>query len=107
MAEITKLIGDRLKVIRKSRGLTQEKLAELVGLEPQSISYMESGRFAPSPDTLQKLSEALNAKPYEFYYFDEVSPDFMEKVLFNALKNDKKMLKTFYNIYKSIEYLES
>ncbi|MBR6126800.1 helix-turn-helix transcriptional regulator [bacterium] len=102
--DIKVLIGRRIKAIRKSRGLTQEKLCELIGIEPQSMSYIETGKFAPAPDTLQKLSDVLKVKPYEFYYFDKISDDEMEKILTDAIKNDKKLLKILYNVYKSLEY---
>ena len=102
--DIKILIGSRIKAIRKSRGFTQEKLCELIGIEPQSMSYMETGKFAPAPDTLQKLSNVLNVKPYEFYYFENIDEKEMEQTLKNAIKKNKKLLKILYNVYKSIEY---
>ena len=104
MTDIKKFIGHRIKSIRKSKGFTQEELCEIIGIEPQSMSYMETGKFAPSPETLQKLSDALGVKPYEFYYFDQISEIEMEKILANAIKKNKILLKIFYSIYKSIEY---
>ncbi|MBQ8458572.1 helix-turn-helix transcriptional regulator [bacterium] len=104
MTDIKKLVGQRIKTIRKNKKFTQEKLAEQIGIEPQSLSYMESGKFAPSPDTLQKLSEILGVKPFEFYYFEDITEVEMEKTLIHALQNDKKLLKILYNIYKSIQY---
>ncbi len=104
MKDIKILIGKRIKTIRKSKGFTQEKLAELIGIEPQSLSYMETGKFAPSPDTLEKLAKVLNISPYEIYYFSDISEKEMEKTLVSAFKNDKKILKMFYRIYKSIQY---
>ena len=98
------LVGQRIKKIRKSKKYTQEKLAELIGIEPQSLSYMETGKFSPSPDTLQKLGEMLNVKPYEFYYFENITEDEMTCDIIKALKEDKKFLRLVYNIYKSIQY---
>ena len=57
MSDFKKLLGKRIQNIRKSKGLTQEKLAELINIEPPSLSYLETGKYAPSIDTLQKLSE--------------------------------------------------
>lgn len=102
--DIKVLVGQRIKKIRKSKKYTQEKLAELIGIEPQSLSYMETGKFSPSPDTLQKLGEILNVKPYEFYYFEDIAEKEMKETVFNALENDQKFLKLVYNIYKSIQY---
>ena len=102
--DIKVLVGQRIKKIRKSKKDTQEKLAELIGIEPQSLSYMETGKFSPSPDTLQKLGEILNVKPYEFYYFEDITEDEMIGDIIKALKEDKKFLRLVYNIYKSIQY---
>ena len=104
MTDIKQRIGKRIKSIRKERGFTQEKLAEMIGIEPQSLSYMESGKFSPSPDTLQKMSNVLNVKPFEFYYFDEVSDEEMFTVLKNALQKDNKLLKILYSVYKYLQY---
>ena len=41
-------IGFRLYTKRKERGYTQEKLAELMDVTPQTISYAESGKKAMS-----------------------------------------------------------
>lgn len=102
--DIKVLVGQRIKKIRKSKKYTQEKLAELIGIEPQSLSYMETGKFSPSPDTLQKLGEILSVKPYEFYYFEDITEDEMIGDIIKALKEDKKFLRLVYNIYKSIQY---
>lgn len=45
---------------RKSRGFTQEELAEKVGIGQQSLSRMEQGHIAPKFERLQDFAEALN-----------------------------------------------
>ena len=52
-----KLLGKRIKQIRKSLGFTQEKLSELIDIETSSLSGIESGRFFPSLHVLNKMSE--------------------------------------------------
>ena len=44
---------------RKKKGLTQAQLAELVGVDQALVSRWESGRVKPSPESMQKLKEAL------------------------------------------------
>ncbi|RAI14316.1 MAG: XRE family transcriptional regulator [Candidatus Melainabacteria bacterium] len=104
MNDIKALVGQRIKTIRKYRKYTQEQLAELIGIEPQSLSYMETGKFSPSPDTLQKLGEVLKVQPYEFYYFEQISEKEMENTIVDVIKTDKKFLKMVYNLYKSMQY---
>ena len=45
--DIRKQVGKKIQKIRKSKGFTQEKLAELIGIEPPSLSYIETGKFSP------------------------------------------------------------
>lgn len=47
--------GKKLKKIRKSKGLTQEKLAELAGVHEKHISKLELGIYKPNLDTLKKI----------------------------------------------------
>ncbi len=81
MSDFKKLLGKKIQIIRKSKGLTQEKLAELIDIETPSLSYLETGKYSPSIETLQKLSEVLMIEPWEFYYFNEISEDKMKTEL--------------------------
>lgn len=49
----------QLKEVRKSEGITQEHLAELVGTKKSNISRLESGRYNPSLDFLVKVADGL------------------------------------------------
>ncbi len=53
------LIGKKLAVQRKSLKLTQTQLAELIGVEPETISRIESGAVAPSIERLASYAQAL------------------------------------------------
>ena len=104
MRNIKKLLGNRIRELRKARKLTQEQLAELVGIGTPNISYIETGRFAPSADTLEKLADVLQVPPYEFYNFEHLkSNDELKQELFHALENDDKLLKIIYKIYNAIK----
>lgn len=67
-----KLLGARIKEIRRKKGFTQEKLAELVGLETGSLSSIESGRNFPSLVTLDKISKVLNIELKSFFDFSHL-----------------------------------
>lgn len=54
--------GKRLKELRSERELTQEKLAELAGLERTYISQAEQGRRNTTLLTMQKLAAALEVE---------------------------------------------
>lgn len=57
---------------------------------------------APSVETLQKLSKVLNVKPWEFYFFTELSDEDKKNELKKALDENPKLIKMLYNFYKSI-----
>ncbi len=102
--DIKKNLGIKIRSIRRAKGYTQEKLAELVGIEPPSLSYIETGKFSPSVETLQKLADVLNVGVWEFYYFDTLSNGQMIEELTAAMVRNENLTKIFYNLFKSLEY---
>jgi transcriptional regulator with XRE-family HTH domain len=54
-----KLIGQRIKELRRGKGLYQEKLAELAETSPNYLSRIECGTENPTLDMLIKLTNAL------------------------------------------------
>jgi transcriptional regulator with XRE-family HTH domain len=54
-----KLLGRRIRELRKARGFTQEQLAERTDLDYTSIGALERGVFNPSLNTAGKLADAL------------------------------------------------
>lgn len=57
-----KKLGARIVYYRKIKGLTQEKLAEEVGISPQYLSRIENGNYPKSVSlsTLMRIAEKLN-----------------------------------------------
>jgi len=49
--------------------LSQERLAELLGIDPNSVSRIECGVHYPSLDTLEKISIVLNMEMRDFFLF--------------------------------------
>lgn len=60
---------------RKHRGLTQEALAELVGLTSPSISQLETGKQGFTDESLANLARALGCTPAELLVHDPSRPD--------------------------------
>lgn len=103
MRNLKKLLGNKIREHRKKKNLTQEQLAELVGIGTANISYIENGKFAPSMDTLDKLSTALDVYPYELYMFEHLkSAEELKEELFNALNSDEELLRLVYKFYKTV-----
>ena len=52
-------IAAQLGQLRKDQGMTQERLEEKVGTRKSNISRLESGRYNPSLDFLEKVAGGL------------------------------------------------
>ena len=65
MAIDYKDVGQRIKEKRIERGLTQEKLSELVGIGPSHMSHIESGSTVPSFEVFVSIINALDCSADE------------------------------------------
>ena len=57
---VHKKFGKRIQHLRKERGLTQEKLAELVDVDRSYMGFIERGERNPTLDKISKIARALN-----------------------------------------------
>lgn len=66
-------LGNRIKELRKKRGLTISALCYRNALEPSTISRIEAGIVEAKYLTLLKISEALDIEIYELLNFKDES----------------------------------
>ncbi len=64
-------LGKNLKKYRLYCGMTQEILAEKVGIHPTYVGKLESGKNNPSVKLLFKVSRALGVKLSDIFDFDK------------------------------------
>ena len=77
--------NDRLVSLRKERGLTQQALADLVGMHISQIRRYESSQSQPTLDAIRKLAVALNVSADMLLFEkDERGPDEDLKLQFEA-----------------------
>ena len=77
--EIKELFIKRLKEARKRKGITQEKLSELSGINQTLISKYEQGIALPGIDNLQKLVIALEISA-DYFLLPQSNPTMVPKV---------------------------
>lgn len=53
-------IGERIRVVRKSHGLTLEKFGEKIGITASSLSTIENGKSNPSEQTIRSIIREFN-----------------------------------------------
>lgn len=100
------LFGKRLKELRKLNKLTQEQLAELIGLDPKQICRIENGACFTTFETLQKISKIFNVEIYDlFYYEHKQTKDAFLKISFISLTSasDDK-IELIYKLVKAITF---
>jgi transcriptional regulator with XRE-family HTH domain len=59
--------GRRLAAVRKSRGLTQQQLAEQLDVSLVSIGYIETGKRWPRLTTLHRIADCLGVPVAELF----------------------------------------
>jgi len=75
MGTLRSRFGKRIRQLRALKGLTQEGLAEAVGVSTDFISLIERGQRAPSFENLEGLAEALGVKVADLFDFPESGHD--------------------------------
>lgn len=63
-------IGQKIRKIRKARGLSQEGLAEKVGISTTHMSHIETGNTKMSLPTFVEIASALEVRTDEILYED-------------------------------------
>ncbi len=106
MANLKKIIGERVKALRKSKGLTQENLAELADADQRTISSIENGHSL-SYQVLQSIMDALELNPSEFLQFEGLlglTDDEIRAELFSIIPNlSSSDLRRLYKIVKALD----
>lgn len=107
---LLQLIGERIRQVRKSKGLTQEELAEKAGINASYMGTVERGDRNISIETLEKIMKGLDVTPTDFFQFHEIESDdlknendklleMMKSLLYNRPVEENKLI---YRVIKDI-----
>lgn len=107
MENLFQILGKRIQQERKKRGLTQEKLAEGVGVSNNFISYIESGKKAASLKTIKKIADVLGVSVHELFKDftrpQKTKSDYtMEQILYLIKDKSPSTKRLFLRICKSL-----
>ena len=104
MRTTKKLLGERIKELRKSRKLSQDKLSEQIDIDPKHLSRIEVGSSYPSLNTLEKIAIALNVEIKEFFEFEHLSD--RKELINNTVKllkeTDEERIKLISKVIRAI-----
>ncbi|MFJ9501560.1 helix-turn-helix domain-containing protein [Brevibacillus centrosporus] len=73
MSNLPKIVGERLRNIRKERGLSQEELAHLASLHSTYIGQLERGEKNATLESLEKVVGALGVSLEELFRYIQPS----------------------------------
>ena len=65
------IITTRIKELRARYNLTQDELADMVGVTRQTMLYLEKGKYNPSLVLAYKVAKALNSSIEEVFIIEE------------------------------------
>lgn len=102
--DIKKLLGKRIQEIRKSKKLTQEQVAEIIEMEPASLSNIENGKYYPTAENLEKILAVLEIKPSELFVFEHLAPK--EELLTEMtalMQNNDKLTRLMYKFFQLVK----
>ncbi|MGO4541079.1 helix-turn-helix domain-containing protein [Paenibacillus sp. 2TAB19] len=71
-SDFLRLIGERIRTLRKEKGYTQEFLSEKSGIHVTYISDIERGERNISMETLEKVINALEVNPVEVFRIEGI-----------------------------------
>ena len=83
---LTQTVGLAICLRRKALAMSQEELAEKVGIGQQSLSRMEQGKIAPKFERLQLFAEALDCRVIDLFSAPEASADSCAESLASLLR---------------------
>ncbi|MGH9776101.1 MAG: helix-turn-helix domain-containing protein [Candidatus Acidiferrales bacterium] len=69
------IIGDRIRLLRETKKLSQGDIEKRTGLLRCYISRVENGHTVPAIETLEKLARAMEVPLYQLFYDGEEPPE--------------------------------
>lgn len=87
MLNLKEKLGIRIRKFRKELGYSQEKLAELIGMDIPNLSNIERGKRFMTAETLEKLAISLKTTERELFNFNEIEPSKYYHQDINAILN--------------------
>lgn len=103
---IQEQLGNKIRKYRKLKGLSQEQLAEKIGIATNTLSSIERGNAFMTAQTLEKIIKIFNVTPQEIFTFpNQISEEDKYSYILNMLdllKTDSEKMQIIYNVVKGL-----
>ncbi len=100
MAQLSKLLGLRIKDLRKRKKMTQAMLADTIGMETTNLCKLENGGQLPKEENIEKIAIALNVEIKDLFDFGYIkSSQNIKKELLKIINSaTPKELELYYKL---------
>jgi transcriptional regulator with XRE-family HTH domain len=105
------IIGERLRVLRAEKNLSQGEIEKRTRLLRCYISRVENGHTVPSVETLEKFARALEVPMYQLFYDGEEPPQMpnllkrksADDIVWGSSGADARLLSNFRSLFSRME----
>lgn len=100
MAILSKLLGQRIKDLRRRNKLTQAMLAEIIGMETTNLCKLENGGQLPKEENIEKIAKALQVNIKDLFDFGYMkSLNTLKEELFDIINSaSRQELELYYKL---------
>lgn len=105
MQNTKKLLGQRIKELRKNRSLTQAALAESIGVDPKTLSRIEVGAQTTSFEVIENIALALNTEIRDLFSFQHIksNKEIIDRINFILNNSSSERLQLIYKIIDAVD----
>ena len=105
------IIGERLRVLREEKRLSQGVIEKRTGMLRCYISRVENGHTVPAVETLEKFARALEVPLYQLFYDGERPPKLpnlpkrksADDIAWGSSGKDARLLTKFLRLFSKME----
>lgn len=98
------MLGEKIKLYRENKNMTQVEIAESLGVKPATVSKYESGTLEPNIESLKKLAEIFEVSVDELLNDEQDRFDISKINVLNILREQKEM-KLKGNLYHNTQII--
>ena len=95
------MLGEKIKIYRENKNMTQNEIAEVLGVKPATVSKYESGTLEPNIESLKRVAQTFNITIDELIK-DEEKFDISKVNILKTLREQKE-IKLKGNLYSNTQ----
>lgn len=107
MSKISEAVGSQIRILRQERGISQEKLALIAGVNTSYVGQIERGIRSPTIDMLDKIAVALDVNVVDLFRPENdrsprTNSETLNKLIFELRTRSKDEQNSIYDIVKRL-----